>query len=119
MKQSNLDSFYERLEETVIQQAGRIINQNLFTKSILSTLPVALIAADTNSVILTSNKEAEQLAGIGSGPTKEANIEVIFASYPELIRKIRSALDNGEKARPRICQHSPMRAVSMQNLRNS
>lgn len=46
------NDFEEQLEELVIGQARKLINQNNYTKSILSTLPMALIATDNLGNVL-------------------------------------------------------------------
>jgi hypothetical protein len=48
---TSLDEFYDNLQDMVISQAGRIINNDLYTKSLLSSLPVALISTDKNGLV--------------------------------------------------------------------
>ncbi|NOQ40900.1 MAG: PAS domain-containing protein [Desulfuromusa sp.] len=62
----SLDEFYDQLQGTVIEQARRLINHNLYTKAILSTLPIALVATDRSGHIRSINRAAEDLLGLGS-----------------------------------------------------
>ena len=56
-----LNEFYDQLQDTVIEQACRLINHDLYTKAILSTLPIALVATDRSGKIRSTNRAAEDL----------------------------------------------------------
>ena len=59
-KQNKIDSFNDSLESLVVDQAKRMIDLTLYTKALLSTVPVALIGADKNGLIraLIQNSES-------------------------------------------------------------
>ena len=61
---NTMEDFYDDLQELVINQARNMINLNLYTKSLLSTLPVALIATNTDGIVKTLNQAAEEILGI-------------------------------------------------------
>ena len=56
--------FFEDMQDFVIWQARRLINNNLYTKSLLSSLPVALISTDKNGLIQVANRAAEEMLQI-------------------------------------------------------
>ena len=94
----HLESFYERLQENVIRLASRLINHDLYTKAVLSTLPIAVIAVDKDGTLRTANKSAEEILGASINPAEEATFDTLFAPYPELTGKIRASLEMGEQA---------------------
>ena len=49
------------LQDLVIQQASRLINDSLYTKSLLSFLPVALLSTDKNGMVQVANQAAEEM----------------------------------------------------------
>ncbi len=60
----NIDALQDNLQDLqdlVITQASKLINSNLYTKSLLSSLPVALISTDQNGKIQVANKAAEEM----------------------------------------------------------
>ena len=49
------------LQDLVIHQASRLINDNLYTKSLLSSLPVAFISTDKDGLVQVVNEAAEEM----------------------------------------------------------
>ncbi len=90
---ASLDKFYENLQDMVIQQAGRIINNDLYTKSLLSSLPVALISTDKNGLIQVANKAAEEMLQIKLSSIKNSSLSDLFSLSPGIIENIEQALD--------------------------
>jgi transcriptional regulator with AAA-type ATPase domain len=75
------------LQDLVIRQASRLINDNLYTKSLLSSLPVALISTDKKGLIQVANRAAEEMLQTGS-PLND-----LFAFSPAIAEKINQARD--------------------------
>ena len=92
---SGIDEFYDQLEETVVEQARRLINNDLYTKAILSTLPLALVATDRSGQIRSTNKAAEDLLGLESRRKKIA-LPDCFPQDRLLQEKINLCLTSGE-----------------------
>jgi transcriptional regulator with AAA-type ATPase domain/polyferredoxin len=90
-----LDDFYNQLEEMVVEQARHLINHNLYTKSILSTLPTALVATDRVGRIRSANQAAEEILGLGS-LAKGITLASCFPKDQLLQDKIIRCLESGE-----------------------
>lgn len=85
--------FEKRLEELVVEQARKLINQNNYTKSILSTLPIALIATDKDGKIRSYNNTAKVLLNLAEGK----NLTEFFIKIESLKGKIENCLYKEEK----------------------
>ena len=86
------DDFNEQLEELVIEQARRLINQHSYTKSIISTLPIALVATDKNGKVRSFNNTAVSLLDLS-----EATILAdCFSNNISLQTKIEDCLNKEE-----------------------
>ncbi|MDM8538429.1 sigma 54-interacting transcriptional regulator [Desulfobacterales bacterium HSG17] len=94
--ESSLNTFYENMQELVILQAGRLINNNLYTRSLLSTLPVALISTDKNSLIQVANNAAEEMLQTGLKSIKGSSLIDLFSLSPVIVEKIRHAHEQGK-----------------------
>jgi transcriptional regulator of aromatic amino acid metabolism len=88
---TSLDAFYDNLQDMVIQQAGRIINNDLYTKSLLSSLPVALISTDKNGLIQVANQAAEEMLQVKLRAIKKSSLLELFALSPAVIENIEQA----------------------------
>ncbi len=108
----SLDSFYNQLQDTVIEQARRLINHNRYTKAILSTLPIALLATDRSGRICSSNRAAEALLAL----KEKASLSECFQQDPLLLEKVERCLDNGEKFT--LDSHTLVTASGEQNVVN-
>jgi PAS domain S-box-containing protein len=110
-----LDEFYEQLEETVVEQARRLINHDLYTKVILSTLPTALVATDHSGRIRSANRAAEDILGLGSR-VKDTVLASCFPQDQLLQEKITRCLESGEGST--IASHSLLTAAGNQSVVN-
>ena len=90
---TSLDKFYGKMQDTVIQQASRIINNDLYTKSLLSSLPVALISTDKNGLIQVANKAAEEMLQFKLRSIKNSSLLDLFSLSPAITEKIEQAWD--------------------------
>jgi len=90
---TSLDEFYGKMQDTVIQQAGRIINNDLYTKSLLSSLPVALISTDKNGLIQVANEAAEEMLQIKLRSIKNSSLLDLFSLSPAITENIEQAWD--------------------------
>ncbi|MCK5071679.1 MAG: sigma 54-interacting transcriptional regulator, partial [Desulfocapsa sp.] len=88
---TSLDAFYDNLQDMVIKQAGRIINNDLYTKSLLSSLPVALISTDKNGLIQVANQAAEEMLQVKLRAVKKSSLLELFALSPAVIENIEQA----------------------------
>ena len=111
----SLDDFYDQLQDTVIEQARRLINNNLYTKAILSTLPIALVATDRSGYIRSINRAAEDLLGLGS-LGENASLVTCFQQDQFLQEKITRCLEAGEAST--LDSHSLLTASGNQNVVN-
>jgi PAS domain S-box-containing protein len=91
----SLDDYYDQLEDTIIGQARRLINNDLYTKAILSTLPIALVATDRSGKIRSTNRAAEDLLGL-KALGKSAALADYFPQDQLLQEKIARCLEAGE-----------------------
>ncbi len=89
--------FHNKLQDVVIQQAQRMINFNLYFKALLSTLPVALIAADKDGLIRTVNNAAEEILSINQKKAQGEKLIKLFEPNSELVEKIEKALSEGRQ----------------------
>ena len=110
-----LDDFYDQLQDTVVEQARRLINHDLYTKAILSTLPIALVATDVTGRIRSTNRAAEELLGL---PVieKEAQLGSCFPRDQLLQEKIAHCLHTGEGCT--LDAHNLQMATGDQNVVN-
>lgn len=92
---NTMEDFYDDLQELVINQARNMINLNLYTKSLLSTLPVALIATNTDGIVKTLNQAAEEILGIREKEIVETELSQLFKKGSEIAVKIHNALREG------------------------
>jgi len=91
-KQFESDDFSEQLEELVIDQARRLINQNSYTKSILSTLPIALVATDKTGKVRSFNNTAVSLLDLSDATI----LADCFPNNISLQSKIKDCLNKEE-----------------------
>ena len=85
--------FNEQLEELVIEQARKLINQNSYTKSILTTLPIALVATDKMGNVHSFNNTAKKLLCLSNGK----KLTECFSENSSLQSKIENCLYKEEK----------------------
>ncbi len=78
----------QELQDLVIQQASKLINGNLYTKSLLSSLPVAFISTDKNGMIQVANRSAEEMLQIKPQSLKNTSLIDLFVNSPAIIEKI-------------------------------
>ncbi len=83
--------FFEDMQDFVIWQARRLINNNLYTKSLLSSLPVALISTDKNGLIQVANRAAEEMLQIKLQSVKGSSLIDLFALSPAIAENINQA----------------------------
>jgi PAS domain S-box-containing protein len=81
------------LQDLVIRQASRLINDNLYTKSLLSSLPVALISTDKEGEIQVANRAAEEMLQTKLQPVKGSSLIDLFTLSPTISEKINQARD--------------------------
>jgi len=93
--QSSIDDFNENLQNLVVDQAKRVIDLSLYTRSLLSTVPVALIGTDKKGLIRNSNRAAEEILGLAEDEVKGAELSGIFESNSTVSKKISIALHDG------------------------
>jgi len=79
------------LQDLVIRQASRLINDNLYSKSLLSSLPVALISTDKEGLIQVANKAAEEMLQTKLKNVKGSSLTDLFALSPVITEKINQA----------------------------
>ncbi len=95
--------FFEDMQDFVVWQARRLINNNLYTKSLLSSLPVALISTDKNGLIQVANRAAEEMLQIKLRSVKGSSLIDLFALSPAIAENINQARE----------QQAPVSADSM------
>ena len=97
MDRSELDAsrkaFNQKMQDLIIQQASRIINNDLYTKSLLSSLPVALISTDKNGLIQVANQAAEEMLQVKLQSVKGSSLIDLFALSPAIAENIKQARD--------------------------
>lgn len=81
------------LQDLVIRQASRLINDNLYTKSMLSSLPVAFISTDKNGLIQVANRAAEEMLQIKLPSVKGTSLTDLLALSPAIAEKINQVLE--------------------------
>jgi len=81
------------LQDLVIRQASRLLNHDLYTKSLLSSLPVALISTDKNGLIQVANQAAEEMLQTRLPSKKGASLIDLFSRSPAIAENIRQARD--------------------------
>ncbi len=81
------------LQDLVIRQASRLINDSLYTKSLLSSLPVAFISTDKDGLIQVANRAAEEMLQINLKSVKGTLLIDLLALSPTIVEKIDQAWD--------------------------
>ena len=81
------------LQDLVIRQASRLINDNLYTKSLLSSLPVALISTDKYDRIKVANQAAEDMLQVKLRSVKDSPLTDLFSLSPAIAENIKQARD--------------------------
>jgi transcriptional regulator of aromatic amino acid metabolism len=110
-----LDDFYDQLQDTVVEQARRLINHDLYTKAILSTLPIALVATDGAGRIRSANRAAEELLCL-AGLEQAVQLAGCFPQDQLLQEKIVRCLEAGEGST--LDSHSLVTEVGDQSVVN-
>ena len=88
---TSLEEFYDNLQDMVIRQASRIINNDLYTKSLLSSLPVALISTDKSGLVQVANKAAEEMLQTELRSIKGSSLIDLFSLSPAIAKNIKQA----------------------------
>lgn len=91
-------AFFEGLEDLAVQQARRLINLSLYSKALLSMLPVALIATDKDGLVRMSNKAAQDILGFREEEITGRPAAEIFGPRSEIARRLRQALEDAKPA---------------------
>jgi PAS domain S-box-containing protein len=86
-------AFNQKMQDLIIRQASRIINNDLYTKSLLSSLPVALISTDKNGLIQVANQAAEEMLQVELQSVKGSPLIDLFALSPAIAENIQKARD--------------------------
>ncbi len=86
-------AFNQKMQDLIIRQASRIINNDLYTKSLLSSLPVALISTDKNGLIQVANQAAEEMLQVELQSVKGSPLIDLFALSPAIAENIKQARD--------------------------
>jgi PAS domain S-box-containing protein len=94
-KEDPLVAFSDQLQGLVVEQARRIINLNLYTKSLLSALPVVLLATYQRGYIRTLNHAAEEILGLSEEHLRGRLLTDVFLSNPEITDKVMRTLNEG------------------------
>ena len=81
------------LQDLVIRQTSRLINNNLYTKSLLSSLPVALISTDKKGLIQVANRAAEEMLQTKLQSVIGSSLIDLLALSPSITDKINQARD--------------------------
>lgn len=93
VRNNALQENLQDLQDLVIHQASRLINDGLYTKSLLSMLPVALLSTDRDGIVQVANKAAEEMLQTSLKAIKGTSLIDLFTLSPELVTKIRQAND--------------------------
>lgn len=91
-----LDSFYDSLQDTLIEQASKLLNLDSYTNALLSTIPVALLATNLEGIIHSANHAAEDILGLSRKDLEGSSISTVFASNPEIIVEINKSIQSGK-----------------------
>jgi transcriptional regulator of aromatic amino acid metabolism/polyferredoxin len=86
----------QNLQDLVVRQASRLINNDLYTKSLLSSLPVALLSTDQNGLIQVANRAAEEMLQTELPSIKGSPLIDLFNLSPAIAEKITQAWDQKE-----------------------
>jgi PAS domain S-box-containing protein len=86
-------AFNQKLQDLIIRQASRVINNDLYTKSLLSSLPVALISTDKHGLIQVANQAAEEMLQVKLQSVKGSSLIDLFALSPAIAENIKQARD--------------------------
>lgn len=90
-----LEDFHQRLQNTAVDQAKKIIDLHLYHKALLSTLPVALLGTDRSGRIRSVNHAAEEILGFTAEDLTGRPLVEVFGSHSEAADKIRQAMEHG------------------------
>lgn len=93
-----LEDFNAKIREVFIQQARKLINSRIYIKSLLSTLPVALIATDERGRVQTVNQACEDILGLDKNIEGDDLSEVLRGNG-DLVKKIELSLREGRQFR--------------------
>jgi PAS domain S-box-containing protein len=86
-------AFNQKMQDLIIRQASRIINNDLYTRSLLSSLPVALISTDKDGLIQVANQAAEEMLQVKLQSVKGSSLIDLFALSPAIAENIKQARD--------------------------
>jgi PAS domain S-box-containing protein len=86
-------AFKQKMQDLIIRQASRIINNDLYTRSLLSSLPVALISTDKNGLIQVANRAAEEMLQVKLQSVKGTSLIDLMAPSAAIVENIRQARD--------------------------
>jgi len=90
-----MEEFYLNLQDLVVDQAKRMINLSLYNKTLLSTLPVALMGTDREGVIRSINKAAVDILGFSEKELQDRLLLELFESESEAAQKVRQTFEQG------------------------
>lgn len=94
--QNGMEEFYDKLQDLVIDQARRLINQSQYMKTLLSSLPVAILATDAKGNIQIINQNAEKILTTTLSNIQGQPIASLFQNHPEMRAHIESTLNQGQ-----------------------
>ncbi|MBF0101965.1 MAG: PAS domain-containing protein [Desulfobacterales bacterium] len=92
---NSLDDFYDNLQDLVLNQAKKILNMEFYTRALLSSLPLALLATDEIGNITTINQTAERLLEISQKQAKGKPLWQCFPNQPDIEKVIQMTLQQG------------------------
>mgnify|MGYP000600022405 CR=1 FL=1 len=95
--QTALDEFNAKLQDIFIHQTRKLLNSKIYIKSLLSTLPVALIATDEKGQIKTVNRACEDILGLDPKKVEGKVLGKIFQSNSDLLGKMELSLSEGRQ----------------------
>ena len=84
-------AFNQKMQDLIIRQTSRIINNDLYTKSLLSSLPVALISTDKHGLIQVANQAAEEMLQVKLQSIKGSSLIDLFSLSPAIAENIKQA----------------------------
>ena len=90
-----LDDFYQSLQNLVVEQAKRMINMSLYNRTLLSTLPVALLGTDEEGYIRSINQAAEDILGFSEKELQDRLLIELFEPDSEPVKKIGQTVEEG------------------------
>lgn len=90
-----LDDFYMNLQNLVVDQAKRMINLSLYNRTLLSTLPVALLGTDEEGYIRSTNQAAVDILGFSEKELQDRLLVELFEPDSEPVKKIGQTVEEG------------------------